>query len=81
MKTKRFQHTPDSAARAIRRLVNDQIPQTIYDFADKINAFQVYQLVKEQCGIETSTPEIRDAIEGNFPELFADYWENLVSSP
>ena len=52
----------------------------LWGWTEWADVHHVSSLVKEQCGAEAVTPEIAAAMERHFPELFADYWENLCAS-
>jgi hypothetical protein len=74
--------TPLQAARALRRLFEDNIAKTWDDYRQELakignwlNAYRFGKLVAEQagCSFEQAAP----AVEEVCPELFADYWENL----
>lgn len=98
---KKFQHTPDSAARAIRTGYDTgrlgRLAKTLADYDEQnaareeapaqrpvsgpwLNTYQCARLVCEQVGEKYATADIIAAIEKHFPELFADYWENLFAA-
>jgi len=80
-KRKRFQHTPESAAKALRVGFEDQVAKTWTDYyaercgAGFLNCYQFAKLVQEQasCGFKEASLALETAI----PELFADYWQQL----
>lgn len=85
MKNKKFKHTPLSAAKAIRGLLEKDIAKNWDEYFDgehKANAYTATLLVMEQCnGPAKRTPvsfrRASQAVAKVMPELFAEYWEAL----
>lgn len=85
MKAKRFQHTPQTAARAVRALYAENIARTWDQYFDHqakkptarywLTSYEAAKLVQEQCGCEFRAASL--ALESVIPELFAEYWEAL----
>lgn len=81
-----MKHTPTSAAIAVRHLLNTTIAKTWAEYFDgqhKAHALNAAKLVQEQCnGPQKETPvsyrEASLAVKIAIPELFAEYWENLI---
>lgn len=81
----KFKHTPESAARAVRALLADDIAKSWQEYFDgehKANAHQATKLVQEQCNgpgkvLPVTYQDAADAVSAIMPELFAEYWEAL----
>lgn len=83
---KKFQHTPQSAAKAVRVLLESTIAKTwpeYFDGAHRANAYEAAKLVQEQVyGVgknDTDSFKVSMlAVQEIMPELFAEYWENII---
>lgn len=78
MTTRKFQHTPETAAKAVRVLCEDIIAKTWEQYhgsGKQLNSYEAAKLVQEQCGCDFRTAAL--ALEPVIPELFAEYWEAL----
>jgi hypothetical protein len=84
MSKAKFQHTPESAAKAMRVGFEKQIAKTWADYEAErnggpfMNCYQFGKLVQEQA--DCSFREAVTALQSAIPELFADYWEHKLRS-
>ena len=86
----KFQHTPESAAKAVRAMMDEYIPKTLEQYLDRnnyniFNAYNAAKLVQEQCNgpqkEEPCTFEMAAAaLEDAIPELWAEYYDKLVDA-
>lgn len=85
-------HTPATAARAIRALMETRIAKTWPEYfaedRSNLNSYTAAKMVQEQCnGIDRAAGRVADspvtfreaseAVAEAMPELFAEYWDAL----
>jgi len=87
---KKFQHTPLSAAKALRIGFEKNVAKTQADYFKQqqregfwLTTWNLSQLIYEQCGVKMGgatiefSEQVKQAMIDVFPELWAEYWEEV----